>query len=181
MRSGDNIRVDRKKGGRCQYDGSRRTGPQASHAGASSNAADVNPYPDRPRVAVGAVVFKGDRVLLVRRGKPPAEGCWAIPGGSIEIGETLQQAAEREIREETGVSIRAHDPVFTFDLIERDPRGAVRFHYVVVDLMADYVKGAPRPGGDAADARWVSAGELQRLKVSRETRGLLRDRLRFGV
>lgn len=137
-------------------------------------------YPDRPRVAVGAVVFKDERILLVRRGKPPAEGCWAIPGGSVEIGESLQQAAEREILEETGVSIRAREPVFTFDVIERDVHGVVRFHYVIVDVMADYMGGVPRAGSDATGARWVSAAELARLKVSRATLDLLETRFRFG-
>jgi len=138
-------------------------------------------YPDWPRVAVGAVVFKDERVLLVRRGQPPAEGCWAIPGGSVEIGESLQQAAEREILEETGVSIHAREPVFTFDLIERDADGAVRFHYVIVDVMAEYVGGIPRAGGDAAGARWVSSAELARLNVSRVTLDLLEKRFRFGA
>jgi len=137
-------------------------------------------YPDRPRVAVGAIVFKDNGVLLVRRGKPPAEGCWAIPGGSVEVGETLQQAAQREILEETGVTIQAREPVFTFDLIEKDPEGVVRFHYVVVDLMADYVEGTPQPAGDATEARWVSSAELSQLRVSRATRDLLRGRFDYG-
>jgi ADP-ribose pyrophosphatase len=140
-----------------------------------------NTYPDRPRVAVGAIVFKEGRILLVQRGKPPAEGCWAIPGGSVEIGETLQQAAQREIREETGVSIQAREPVFTFDIIERDEDGLVRFHYVVVDLMADYVEGTLRPAGDAIHARWVSSAELPRLTVSRATLDLLREKFHFGA
>jgi ADP-ribose pyrophosphatase len=143
--------------------------------------ADGEAFPRRPRVAVGAIVFQDNRVLLVRRGKAPARDLWAIPGGSVEIGETLQQAAEREIREETGLTVRARDPVFTFEVIERDPDGGVRFHYVVVDLLADYVDGTPRAAGDAIDARWVSAGELARLRVSRATRDLLRERFRFGV
>ncbi len=140
-----------------------------------------NAYPDRPRVAVGAIVFKDDRILLVQRGKPPAQGCWAIPGGSVEIGETLQQAAQREILEETGVSIQAREPVFTLDIIEKDPHGVVRFHYVVVDLMADYVAGTLRPAGDATDARWVSSAELSRLRVSGATLDLLKERFRFGA
>jgi ADP-ribose pyrophosphatase len=139
-----------------------------------------NLYPDRPRVAVGAVVFKDERILLVQRGKPPAEGTWAIPGGSVEIGESLQQAAQREILEETGVRIRAREPVFTFDMIETDADGSVRFHYVVVDVMADYLEGTLRPAGDAADARWVSAGELSRLFVSPATLDLLKKRFHFG-
>ena len=138
-------------------------------------------YPERPRVAVGAVVFKGGDVLLVQRGQPPAEGTWAIPGGSVRIGETLPQAAEREILEETGVIIRATEPVYTFDVIERDAEGRVRFHYVIVDLSAEYVAGTPRPASDAVDARWVSVDELRRRKVSPETIGLLKDRFGFGA
>ncbi len=144
-------------------------------------ATSGNRYPDRPRVAVGAIVFKGERILLVQRGKPPAEGYWAIPGGSVEIGESLQQAAQREILEETGVSIHAREPVFTFDIIEKDADGSVRFHYVVVDVMADYMEGTLRPAGDAADARWVSSGELSRMKVSPATLDLLKERFHFGI
>jgi ADP-ribose pyrophosphatase len=138
-------------------------------------------YPDQPRVAVGAIVFKDKQVLLVRRGKPPARDLWAIPGGSVEIGETLQRAAEREIFEETGITIQALEPVFTFDYIERDEFGCARFHYVIVDLTADYVRGEPRAGDDAADARWVSSQEMATLKISSKTRQLLKERFDFGI
>jgi 8-oxo-dGTP diphosphatase len=139
-----------------------------------------NDYPAHPRVAVGAVVFKDGCVLLVRRGKPPAEGLWAIPGGSVEIGETLQEAAEREILEETGVQIRASKPIYTFDVIDRDAAENVRFHYVIVDLVADYVLGEPSPGDDALEARWVSARDIHNLKVSTTTLKLLKARFGFG-
>jgi len=142
---------------------------------------DSTHYPERPRVAVGAVVFKEGAVLLVQRGQAPAEGSWAIPGGSVRVGETLQRAAEREILEETGVVIRAAAPVYTFDVIERDAEGRVRFHYVIVDLAAEYLAGMPRPASDAVDARWVSVDELRRRKVSPETIGLLKDRFGFGA
>ena len=137
-------------------------------------------YPDQPRVAVGAIVFKDDKVLLVRRGKPPARDLWAIPGGSVEICETLQQAAEREIFEETGITIKALEPIFTFDYIERDELGCARFHYVIIDLTAEYVAGEPRAGDDAAEARWVSSQEIATLKVSSKTRQLLKERFDFG-
>ena len=137
-------------------------------------------YPDQPLVAVGAIVFKDNQVLLVRRGKPPAEDLWAIPGGRVEIGETLQEAAEREIMEETGVSIRALVPVYTFDVIDRDTRGRIQFHYVIVDLTAEYIEGEPRAGDDAAAARWVSSDELSMLKVSSKTRQLLTAQFNFG-
>ena len=139
-----------------------------------------NDYPAAPRVAVGAIVFKGSEVLLVRRANAPAQDVWAIPGGSVNLGESLQQAAEREIREETSVRIRAGEPVFTFDYIDRDTAGRVRFHYVIVDLMADYISGEPQPGDDAADARWVSEGALETLKVSAMTLKLLKTQFRFG-
>jgi 8-oxo-dGTP diphosphatase len=131
-------------------------------------------YPDRPLLAVGAIVFKDSRVLLVQRARPPALGEWAIPGGSVRLGETLQQAAEREILEETGIHIQAREPVFTFDIIERDEHGEVRFHYVIVDLAADYIGGDLRPGDDAAAARWMAAGDLHGINVNARTRELLR-------
>jgi 8-oxo-dGTP diphosphatase len=137
-------------------------------------------YPDKPRVAVGAIVFKENKVLLVRRGKPPALDLWAIPGGSVKICETLQQAAEREIFEETGITIQALEPVFTFDYIERDKSGCARFHYVIIDLTADYVRGEPKAGDDAAEARWVSPQEIATLEVSSKTRQLLKERFDFG-
>ena len=139
-----------------------------------------NDYPGHPRVAVGAVVFKDECVLLVRRGQPPAEDLWAIPGGSVEIGETLQEAAEREILEETGIQIRASKPIYTFEVIDRDAAGKVRFHYVIVDLVADYVMGEPSPGDDAIEARWVSAGEINDLEVSSATLKLLKKEFGFG-
>ena len=137
-------------------------------------------YPDTPRPAVGAVVFKDDAVLLVRRGNPPACGMWAIPGGRIRLGETLQAAAEREILEETGVVVRAGDPVFVFDSVERDASGRVRFHYVIVDLAAEYLRGEPTAGDDAADARWVTRDDLARLPVNPVTRRLLAETYDFG-
>jgi ADP-ribose pyrophosphatase len=139
-----------------------------------------NDYPGNPRVAVGAVVFKDGCVLLVRRGQPPAEDLWAIPGGSVEIGETLREAAEREILEETGIQIRASKPIYTFDVIDRDAAGKIRFHYVIVDLAADYVRGEPKADDDALEARWVSAMEINSLEVSPATLKLLKKEFGFG-
>lgn len=137
-------------------------------------------YPDLPRVAVGAVVFKDGCVLLVRRAKAPALGQWAIPGGSVRLGETLQAAAEREIREETGIHITAGDPVYTFEVVDRDSENRIRYHYIIIDLEAVYQGGAVRPGDDAREACWVAAHELKKLAVSRPTRQLLHRRYGFG-
>lgn len=137
-------------------------------------------YPNQPKVAVGAVVFRANKVLLVLRGKPPAEKQWSIPGGCVELGETLQEAAEREIAEETGIVIIAKNPIYAFDVIERDESGHVRFHYVIVDLAADYVRGEPRAGDDAADVIWASSKDLNNLSISVATRKLLAQCYGFG-
>jgi ADP-ribose pyrophosphatase len=136
-------------------------------------------YPDHPRVAVGAIVIKEGRVLLVKRNKPPGEGLWAIPGGRVELGETLQQAAEREIKEETGLTIQASDIVYTFEVIETDDAGRPRFHYVIVDLTAEYVEGELSPSDDASEARWVSSQELESLPLSQATKEVLTNVIRF--
>jgi len=131
-------------------------------------------YPDCPRVGVGAIVIREGRVLLVKRGIEPSFGLWAIPGGCLDLGETIQEGAEREILEETGVVIRAGDPVHTFDFFERDREGRCRFHYVIVDVLADYVSGDVQASDDAADARWLSPDELDALPVAQNTLKVLR-------
>ena len=137
-------------------------------------------YPQAPCVAVGAIVFKEDHVLLVRRGKAPSRGQWAIPGGSVTLGESLQEAAEREIFEETGIRITAGKPAYVFDVVDRDDDGKIRYHYVIVDLDATYRGGELSPGDDALQARWVAARELAGLDVSRPTRELLSRQYDFG-
>ena len=114
----------------------------------------------KPIVGVGAVVVYQNKVLLIKRARPPYQGQWAIPGGKVKTGETLQQAAEREIHEETGLTITAGKPVFTFDHIEHDNEGKVTCHYVVTDLEACYQSGEIKAQSDAAEARWFSYAEL---------------------
>ena len=137
-------------------------------------------YPPHPRVAVGAIVFHRRRVLLVCRKHSPSKGWWAIPGGRVELGESLAAAAEREILEETGLIVGARGPVETFEVIDRDEKGAIRYHYVIVDLAADYLRGRIRPGDDALQARWVSEDELDRLPVNAKTRQVLQKHYDFG-
>ncbi len=131
-------------------------------------------YPDAPRVAVGALVRRGDSLLLVQRANAPAEGVWALPGGSVELGETLAEAAEREVLEETGVVVKAGPVVHAFDALVPDEDGRLRFHYVILDLECDWVRGEPVAGGDARDARFVTKQEFAALRSSRATVDLLR-------
>ncbi len=120
-------------------------------------------YPDHPRVGVGIIVRRGDAVLLVRRGKPPGLGEWSLPGGSQELGETLFETAAREALEETGVTVRPVSVLTGVDNIERDADGRVRFHYTIIDVLADWVSGEPVPGDDATAARWATPDEWRAL------------------
>ncbi|HEY0719739.1 MAG TPA: NUDIX hydrolase [Gammaproteobacteria bacterium] len=126
-----------------------------------------------PVVAVGAIVRRGDDILLVLRGTPPNENQWAIPGGRLHLGETLQQAAEREILEETGVLIKAGEVIYTFEHIVRDRDGNVQFHYVVLDLAAEYQSGEPQAGDDAREAGWIPLAQLAQWPVNSTTRQAL--------
>ncbi|SLM30942.1 NUDIX hydrolase [Desulfamplus magnetovallimortis] len=137
-------------------------------------------YPNQPKLAVGAVVFKDQEILLVKRGNAPAKGIWAIPGGSVKLGETLNQAAQREVLEETGITIKAGEPVYSFESIEYDEKGAVKFHYYIVDMEAEYLDGDVIPGDDADDAAWVSADDLKNLNVNQKTLELLQQKYSFG-
>lgn len=128
--------------------------------------------PAAPVLGAGAIVRREGTVLLVRRAKPPYAGEWAIPGGRVRLGETLQAAAEREILEETGTRIRAGEPAYTFEYIEREQE-RVRYHYIVIDLLATWLDGEPRAGDDAAEAAWIPLTDLDRLPVNAETRRAL--------
>lgn len=131
-------------------------------------------YPDHPIVGVGVVVLQGDRVLLVRRGQPPNVGRWSLPGGGQELGETYRAAAEREVREETGVAIEVRGLIDVVDSITRDDAGKIRFHYVLVDVLAVWRAGEARAGGDAAEARWFALDDLGQLGLWSETLRVIR-------
>jgi len=134
----------------------------------------------QPQIGVGAAVFKDDRVLLVRRKNPPAAGLWAIPGGRLKWGETLRQAAEREIKEETGVLIKAGDIAWVFEVIEHD-EASVRFHYVIIDLHARYISGEPKAESDALEARWIGRGGLSAQEIHPRTVEFLEDVYKFEI
>ena len=126
-------------------------------------------YPDRPIVAVGAVILDGDRVLLIQRGQEPLKGEWSLPGGAVEIGETLEAAVAREVREETSLDVVVGPVVEVLDSIRRDASGRAEYHYVIVDYACLVRSGTPTAavrGTDAADVRWVPVDELAQYRVA---------------
>src|SRR6267154_5034783 len=112
-------------------------------------------YPKRPLLGVGAVVFRGDKVLLVCRAQEPCKGEWTFPGGLVELGETLREAVERETFEETGIRVRAGQVLEVVDSLVKGSKGRLRFHYSIVDVICRYVSGSPRPGDDVSEVAWV--------------------------
>ena len=125
-------------------------------------------YPDAPIAGVGAVIVRRDadgekRVLLIRRGQEPLKGEWSLPGGAVELGETLEEAICREVLEETGLTVEVVDTVQAFDRISRDDSGRVRYHYVLIDFLCRMTGGSLACATDAVEARWATAGELEGL------------------
>ena len=131
-------------------------------------------YPERPFVGVGIVCYRGDEVLLVRRGKPPVRHAWSIPGGAQEIDETVREAARRELAEETGVEAEILGLIDVIDSITRDDDGRVRFHYTLVDFAAEWTAGEARPGDDVSATQWTPIADLDGLGLWAETVRVIR-------
>lgn len=133
-----------------------------------------NAYPARPIIGVGAIVQKDGKVLLVKRGVEPSLGLWAIPGGTLHLGESLRECAERELLEETGITAKAEECVYVFDFVERDEQKKIKYHFVVFDFAATYASGEAQGADDALEARWFASAELEKNAVSKNTLEALR-------
>ncbi len=129
----------------------------------------MSDYPNRPLVGVGVVVFRGDRVLLLRRGKPPREGQWSLPGGRQRLGERVRETAVRELREETGVEAEVTGLLDVLDSMTRDGEGRLAYHYTLVDFLAEWRAGEAMAGGDAAEAAWADPRNLAPYELWDET------------
>jgi 8-oxo-dGTP diphosphatase len=123
-------------------------------------------YPERPVVGVGGVVISQGRVLVVRRGTPPLEEEWSIPGGMLEVGETLVEGVRRELAEETGIEVRVHGVIEVFERISLDAEGKPEYHYVVLDYYCEAIRGEARPGSDVTKVAWVSEPDLEKFSLS---------------
>jgi 8-oxo-dGTP diphosphatase len=137
-------------------------------------------YPEAPIVAVGVVVKRGHEVLLVQRLNEPSRGRWSLPGGVVELGETVREAARREVQEECGLQVEPSEVLAVVDNIVRDEAGLIRFHYILIDLLAEYVSGELAAASDIGDARWVRAEELGELDVTEKASKIVLDTLNLA-
>lgn len=131
-------------------------------------------YPERPIVGVGAVVLRDGRVLLAKRGKAPRAGSWSLPGGAQKVGETVFDAARREVAEETGLAIEVLGIVDVVDSIQRDGGGGIQYHYTLIDVFAEAADGVAEADDDAAAVGWFTLDELDALGLWSETERIIR-------
>ena len=131
-------------------------------------------YPAHPVVGVGAVVVRGARALIIKRAHEPRKGEWSLPGGLLELGESLADAARREIKEETALDVVVGPVIETFDRVHRDDGGRVRYHFVIVDFVCWSEAGEAAAGSDAEDVAWVTAGELDAYRVNAHAAAVIR-------
>lgn len=131
-------------------------------------------YPKHPLVGVGAVIKKNDSVLLVKRKHEPGKDLWSIPGGLVELGETVQEAVKREVKEETGLEVEVIKLIDVIDNIIRDEENKVRFHYVLIDFLVSIKGGECKPTSDASEIKWFKPHELMNYRVTNTAMKLLK-------
>jgi 8-oxo-dGTP diphosphatase len=131
-------------------------------------------YPERPVLGVGAVIVRDGRVLLVRRGTEPLKGEWTLPGGMVELGETLREAVKRECAEETGLIVEPGAVVEVFEKIYPGENGRLRFHYVIVDFLCSVIGGELRAASDVDEVKWAADADLAASKVVEFTQQVIR-------
>ena len=136
--------------------------------------ADSREFPERPIVGVGGVVIANGRALLIRRGGPPLEGQWSIPGGMLEVGEPLIEGVRRELLEETGIDVRVGELIEVFERINLDASGKARYHFVVLDYVCEALKGEARAGSDVIDVAWATPEELEKYSLTETATRVIR-------
>ena len=127
---------------------------------------DSRHYPATPLIAVSIAVFRDGKALIATRTKPPAAGLWSLPGGLVELGETLEEAALRELDEEVGVRARIVGFNRHVERIERDAQGRVERHFVLVNFVGEWISGEPQTGPEAGEVRWIAPSDVATLQTT---------------
>jgi len=141
-------------------------------------------FPEIPLIGIGAIIIDGERVLLVKRTHPPIQGQWSIPGGVLEVGELVREAAIREAREETGLIVETGELLGVYDRVLHDSENRVQYHYVLIDFLCRAVGGELHAASDAAEVRWFTPSELPALSLAEDTQDVIRkgfESLRAGL
>jgi ADP-ribose pyrophosphatase YjhB (NUDIX family) len=131
-------------------------------------------FPEIPLVGIGAIIIEDSRVLLVKRAHPPIQGQWSIPGGVLEVGELVREAAVREAREETGLIVEPGELLGVYDRVLRNEEKRVQYHYVLIDFLCRRLGGELMAASDAAEVRWFTREELPSLKLAEDTEDVIR-------
>ena len=131
-------------------------------------------FPEGPLVGIGAIIIEEGRVVLVKRAHPPLQAEWSIPGGMLEVGELVREAAIREAREETGLTIEPGELLGVYDRVLRNPEQRVQYHYVLIDFLCRRVAGDLAAASDAAEVRWFTRDELPALRLAEDTLDVIR-------
>jgi ADP-ribose pyrophosphatase YjhB (NUDIX family) len=137
-------------------------------------ANDSRRYPPRPVLGVGALIFKGDRILLIERGKEPLKGQWSLPGGAVETGERIEDALIREMLEETGLEVMPTRIAVVFERIMHDAKNLPEYHYLLIDFFCEIRGGSLRAGDDCSNAAWFTFDEVEGLPITVGTREVIR-------
>ena len=131
-------------------------------------------YPSAPVVGVGGVVIHEGRALLIKRGSEPLKDQWSIPGGTLELGESIQEGVRRELLEETGIDVRVAELIEVFDRIFRDEAGKIQYHFVIVDYLCGKISGEARPASDVTDVAWVREEDLWNYRLTEAATRVIR-------
>jgi ADP-ribose pyrophosphatase YjhB (NUDIX family) len=150
-----------------------RSSMTAIHSWNEQAMKQTREYPTRPIIGVGAVIWRGDYFLMVRQSTPPRGGLWGLPGGAQELGETIQEALIREVKEETGLDVTIGPLIDVINAIMGDEEERVRFHYTLLDYRCDWVNGEARPDSDVEEVRWTRLDELEALPMWAETKRII--------
>jgi ADP-ribose pyrophosphatase len=138
-------------------------------------------YPPAPIVAAGVIIRKDGEIVLIQRDREPSKGLWTFPGGAVELGETIRQAARREAMEETGLAVEIGQVVSVTDNVVRDAKGRVQYHYVIVDFEARPVGGSLRAGAEVRNICWADAHDIESLDMTHKAQDIARRLLREGA